>query len=334
MKRKIRGTAPRIRFRLGLRAAGPVMTAIGVALLGGVDVAGGVDQALPEAATILDKYVEVTGGVDAYQKVHNRVAKVRVVHVGMGFEDSMTEYHASPNKRYLVMESEALGGMQQGTDGEVAWYLSAQTGPLIEEGEARAATLENAAFDRVWNWREYYTHVECVAEEAIDEKDCYKVVLTPKHGETETRYYDKQTNLLVRADIARLSSHMPTVRAQLTMSDYRWVDGLLLPHDIKHESSMCGNKREMQFVVESMAHNVDLPADRFDLPEEVQAASTASRLASVGRALKSSLSPGNKSGTAGGGPCCGSQQKGSAKQQPGCGGRKGASDTKRPGCGG
>ena len=38
----------------------------------------------PEAAAVLDKYVEVTGGRQAYEKITNRVTKKRLVHVGMG----------------------------------------------------------------------------------------------------------------------------------------------------------------------------------------------------------------------------------------------------------
>jgi hypothetical protein len=34
---------------------------------------------------------------------------------------------------------------------------------------------------------------------------------------------------------------------------------------------MCGSKREMLFVTESLEHNVELPSDRFDPPDEVRA---------------------------------------------------------------
>ncbi len=278
------------------------------------------DAQLPDAATILDKYVEVTGGLEAYEKIHNRTAKLRLIHVGMGFEDSVVEYYASPNKRYTILESDAMDGVRHGTDGDVVWYLSDQTGALIEDGEARAAALDGAAFDRVWNWRAYYKDVECAAEEVIDEQECYKLVLTPNHGEPETRYYAKDTNLMIRADIARLSSHMPTLRAQLSLSDYRRVDGLLLPHDIRHVSSMCGGNREMRLIVESVEHNVDLPADRFDPPPEIRSAASAGGLASLGQAIKNAVSPGSKNTSGGSGAGCGGQQQPTGGQRPGCGG--------------
>ncbi|MHC4992714.1 MAG: hypothetical protein ACYTGC_17220, partial [Planctomycetota bacterium] len=52
---------------------------------------------LPEASTVLDAFVEATGGRAAYERIENRVAHVRLVHVGMGFEDSLVEYAARPN---------------------------------------------------------------------------------------------------------------------------------------------------------------------------------------------------------------------------------------------
>jgi len=40
---------------------------------------------------------------------------------------------------------------------------------------------------------------------------------------------------------------------------------------LKQTFDMCGSKREILFVTESIEHNVDLPADRFDPPKEIRA---------------------------------------------------------------
>ncbi len=227
------------------------------------------DAKLPDAATLLDKYVEVTGGKAAYAKLHNCVATKRVVHVGMGFEDTMTEYRARPNMVASVIESEAVGNVRSGADGKVSWYLSEGTGALVDQGEPLAANLDAAAFDQIDQWRKYYKDAKCVAEETVDGKACYKVVLTPNHGPKQTRFYDKKTNLVVKGTKTRLSSHMPTREAQLTISDYKWVDGILLPHKYAQAFDMCGSKREMVFVTDSIKFNVDFSTNKFELPEEI-----------------------------------------------------------------
>lgn len=245
-----------------------------------VPSAVGGDGATPDAAAILDKFVEVTGGKAAYERIENRVAKQRLVHVGMGFEDTVTDYRARPNLHYVAIESDAMGAVRQGCNGTLSWYWSENTGPLVEKGEARLSNLDTAAFDRPVEWRKYYSKVEYAGEETIDGRTCHKIILTPNHGEKEVRYYDQESHLLVQAEKTRLSSHMPPLRAVLTFDDYRAVDGLLIAYRTRHTADVCGNKREMLFVTESIEHNVDLPSDRFDPPEAVLTAALADSAAS------------------------------------------------------
>ncbi|MFQ5806702.1 MAG: isocitrate lyase/phosphoenolpyruvate mutase family protein, partial [Phycisphaerae bacterium] len=141
----------------------------------------------------------------------------------------------------------------------------------LEAGAVGINLEDGTGFDRVVQWRKYYKTAECLEEQVIDGKTCYQIVMTPNNGEPETRYYDKQSGLLVKAKKTRLSSNMSPLSAELSFSDYRKVDGLLIAHKVKHESNMCGSKREMLFVTERVSHNVKLPPDRFDPPEEIRA---------------------------------------------------------------
>jgi hypothetical protein len=277
---------------------------------------------LPDGATILDKYVEVTGGRAAHERLYNRVSKVRVIHPEMGFEDTMVVYRAEPNHEFLEIESDALGSIKQGVYGNIAWVWNLQTEPMVEEGEALAAALDRAAFDLIVNWRKYYKEVKCVGEETVGGKACYKVVLAPNHGEPETRYYDKASNLMVRAKITRLFTNMPSMPVEMTLSDYRAVDGVLLPHRIEQQFEQCGSTRERVLVTTTIEHNVELPPDRFLPPKSVLAKALALQTSS---ALKTAFS--------------GAEAKGSEPARPPCGAKKstagtGAAGGKRSPCGG
>jgi hypothetical protein len=303
----------------------PLVCALFIGWLAYPQVLHADEGTLPDAAAILDGYVEATGGKAAYEKIHNRVNKGSVVHVGMGFEDSRVEYEEEPNKHYVHIESDALGDIDLGTDGDVVWYLMKDMGPLIEEGAARDAQLREAAFNGVVRWREFYREAECVGEETVDGAACYKVVMTPYAGEPETRYYDQQTHLLVKVQNIRLSSHMPAMPTEITFSDYRWVDGLLIPHQKKRVFEQCGSKREMLYVTNSIEHNVKLPAERFDLPEEVRQAAPWSRLTSLGRQLVNSVAPQGgtgqtQTGCGGGGETSAAQRAEKPQGGQGCGG--------------
>ena len=307
-------------------------------VIGGVTILSAVRaaaEALPDAAAILDKYVEVTGGKAAYAKIHNRVTKESVTHVGMGFKDSLVLYEGEPNKRYAVIESEAFGTIEHGTDGHVVWYLSDQTGPMIEGDDARAAELHAATFNAPVRWRELYSKAKLVGEETVDGKPCYKIVLTPKAGMPETRYYDKESNLLVKVQRTRLSSNFPSMPMEVTLSDYKPVDGLLIAHKVKRVAQQCGSEREMLFVTKSIAHNVEMPTDRFAPPKDIQ--TVAGRVAAQGDSGGSGCCAGG--GSSGGGACgsggsCaggGSCGGGTASAGSSCGG--GSSATVSPGDG-
>lgn len=227
-------------------------------------------DSLPKAESILDQHIEATGGRAAYENIRNRVSQSRLEHVGMGIEDRVVVYEAAPAKRFFIAESEVLGVTRNGTNGDVVWYLCDQTGPQVETGEPRASGQDTMAFDLLLNWRNYYKQVECKGIETINGRECYKIEMIPNHGKTQTRFFDKQNHLLVRAIFTRLSNYMQPLVMEISYDDYKAVDGVLMTHRTTQRYRMCGNLREMRIIVESVQHNVDLPANRFDPPTEIQ----------------------------------------------------------------
>jgi hypothetical protein len=223
-------------------------------------------EKLPAAEKILDRYVEVTGGEQAYAKLKNRVSKAKFEIPAQGIKADLTIYSARPNKLYTLLESDAFGKIEKGTDGEVAWELSVMMGPQIKEGEEKALLMREATFDGVTHWRELYKKVECVSLEAVDDQPCYKIVLTPAEGAPVTRYYDKQSGLLVKVEM-NVTTPMGTVPLESYISDYKPVDGVLLPYKVR--VLVMGTERLI--TTQSTEHNVKMPADRFELPQEIRA---------------------------------------------------------------
>ncbi|MCP4659170.1 MAG: hypothetical protein GY856_27485, partial [bacterium] len=220
----------------------------------------------PKAEEILDGYVEATGGEAAYAKLTNRVGKATIELAAQGITFSTTIYHARPNKLYSVAEAEAFGKIESGTDGDVVWEINLMTGPQIKEGEERAFLLRSSALDSVVNWREYFKEVEYAGQETIDERPCHKIVLTPEEGKPETRYYDQESHLLVKIEMT-LQLPMGPIPMEVYSSDYRAVDGILMAH----RARVLTMGMERIVTTESIEHNVELPADLFDLPGEIQA---------------------------------------------------------------
>ena len=139
-------------------------------------------------------------------------------------------------------------------------------GPQIKEGQEKADTLREASFDKLVDWRDDYENAECVGVEMLSDKPAYKVVLTPRGGKAQSFYFDKASKLLVKIELT-VETPMGTVPVETFLDDYRSIDGLLLPH----RSRIVAMGQERLVTTESIRQNVDLPPDRFDLPEEIRA---------------------------------------------------------------
>jgi hypothetical protein len=227
-------------------------------------LAPAADQAPPKAAAILDQYVEATGGRAAYKKVHNEITNGTMEFVGKGLKATLTSYKAEGGKSYNVAEIPGVGKIEQGTDGEVAWERSALQGPRIKQGEERAAALREAAFNA--DWRDLFQKAELAGEEDVDGVRCYKVIVTPKEGKPETRYYDKETHLLVKVSKV-VKTAMGEIPAQITLSEYKPVNGILSARRVRQAAI----GQEFLVTINSIEYNAGLPNNRFDLPEDVKA---------------------------------------------------------------
>ena len=221
---------------------------------------------LPKADTILDKYVEATGGKAAYAKVKSDISTGTMSLAAMGLTGKLTMYGAVPAKRLMEVTIEGIGKITEGTDGEIAWSYNAMQGPRLKEGDEKAEALLQARYSAEAQWRDLYKSAETTGVESVEGKDCYKVLVTPKSGKPQTRWYDKQSGLLLK--IAMTSkSPMGEIAVESFMSDYRKEGDLLIPHKLL--TKLAG--QEMGMTIDKVEQNVAIPADKFDPPAEVKA---------------------------------------------------------------
>jgi hypothetical protein len=240
------------------RIAAPALLLLATAAFAAEDIK-------PEA--LLDKYVEVTGGRAAYEKIQTEIATGTLEITGMGLTGTLTSYRAAPNKSYTVIEfSGGAGKAEEGSNGEVAWAMNAMQGPRIKEGDERASALRRDALNADIRWRDFYKKAELAGTEDVSGKACYKVVVTPNEGGAETRYYDKSSNLLVKV-VLPITTPEGAMNAEIDLSDYRDEGGILVPHTISQKIPGA----DILVKIESVKRNPDIPADRFNLPAEIKA---------------------------------------------------------------
>ncbi|MFQ5655687.1 MAG: hypothetical protein ACE5GW_13280, partial [Planctomycetota bacterium] len=227
--------------------------------------AAGQKADLPEGQALLDRFIEASGGKEAFEKIKNRVTRGTVELVGMGFTGSMISYSAAPCHHYEAIEFSGMPKAEKGTDGAVAWERNAR-GVKVLAGLERAIFLRTSTMPPYESYKLHYSKVECTGTETVGEHPCYRVMMTPNEGEPETWFFDREKGLL-RAMHMPYPAPMGSVLIKISLQDYREVDGLLLPHRV--ENKLPGAVFAIN--VTTMEHNVEMPEDRFAIPEDVKA---------------------------------------------------------------
>lgn len=219
---------------------------------------------LPTGEEVMKKNIEELGGETALARHHNCLMKGKMSISGVEME--VTIYAAEPNLRYMIFESDMIGKMESGCNGEAAWDLSVMQGASVKEGADLEKALFEACFNAELRWRDRYSSVDVQAEEEIEGTACYKVVLTPTVGEPITAYIDRETWLTVKTETVDISP-MGEISIVNNLSDYRVVDGIKMPFRMR---MVLMGAQEMITTIESAEFNVEIPEGVFDVPAEIQ----------------------------------------------------------------
>jgi len=222
--------------------------------------------ATPDASAILDRYVEAIGGRAAFDAIRNQVVKGRMEIGGQDLVFEITLYMEKPGRSYSVVQSPVTGTIEQGTDGVVAWEKSPNGGPKIKEGPERTQALLEAQMDKLVRWRGLYAGAEFGGEDTVEGRPCWKVVLTPDGLPPQTLCFDKESRLLARVSVTGQSPIGP-LQVETYPADFRKVGGVLLP--FRSTTKVLDQERVLS--IASVEQNVEMPADRFALPAEIQA---------------------------------------------------------------
>lgn len=235
-------------------------------LLGFASFAIGQDEPLPKAETILDHYVESTGGKTAYEKRKNLVETGTVEIKAQGLKGTVTRYSAEPAEGYLVMEIDGVGKLESGMDKGVAWDKNAMLGARIKSGPEKAQAVREFTFNSPLRWRELNQKVETVGTETIDGELCYKIVLTPNEGPPETMYFQKKSGLAVKTTTIAVSP-MGEAPVEMVDTDFKTLGGVLAPSKIVNKAAQI----EFTITIQDVKVNQPLSPDRFDPPAEIKA---------------------------------------------------------------
>ncbi|MHC5035212.1 MAG: glycoside hydrolase family 2 TIM barrel-domain containing protein, partial [Planctomycetota bacterium] len=214
----------------------------------------------PDGIEVIDAYFEAIGGRDAIRKLENRVTKgsLRLWEDASG--GSFEIYQEPPGNSYMKVQFGERRAREVWTSGDVAWAKRGRRGIRVLGGSQKAVALRGASLDPLLDWEDHFEKAETAGVESVGDAICHKVVLTPAQGRPMTCWFDRDSRLLVQTKQLDEASFSTQTRQY---SDYRDVDGVLVPHTL--EDTQWGLVQR----VESVEHDAELPEGIFDVPDEV-----------------------------------------------------------------
>jgi hypothetical protein len=213
------------------------------------------------AEEIMEKSIEAGGGRARREKNTSSLTKGTLVISAQNIEASMEIYQKAPNKRLMVTTIPGFGEMKTGFDGQVAWSQTPNQEPKELEGPQAANTKREAVFNADLHWRETYSKLELGEMEKSGDREFYVIKATPKEGQARTLYYDAKTFLLDHTE-GVVESPQGSVSVKAYMSDYRDVDGLKVPFEMKQALP----NTDLTFKLAEIKYNVEIDDTKFAKP--------------------------------------------------------------------
>ncbi len=222
---------------------------------------------LPTADEIVAKFVEKTGGLEKYQSIQSMMQKGTMSIPAAGISGTMQMKVASPDKILVEVSLPGAGNEKSGSDGETVWSDSTMMGQRLVTGKEKEQVMLESNFRRLYDPASVFASMECVGTAEVDGEKCYKVKVVKKSGDTQFDYYSVDSGLQVKADI-KAQSPMGEMNIETFVSEYKDVDGILMPHKMIQKFVDQGMQMEVEF--EEIKINPEFEEGTFKLPESIQ----------------------------------------------------------------
>jgi zinc protease len=226
---------------------------------------------MPSAEKVLERFVEVSGGQDAFAKVKTVSMTGTMEIKAQNMKAAMKMYRADGGKSYTVFELPGLGKQEDGSDGRTSWDKTV-LGPRIKSGtEKFLASCAKSAIGTEYapsaaDMASCYDKITVTGIEDLDGKPAFKLLLTPKQGKPQEQWFDKESGLLKKLRIT-MPSPMGELPMNVLFEEYKAIDGILTP--VRMTNQMGPLSMTLSF--EEILYNPKLPEQIFALPADIQA---------------------------------------------------------------
>lgn len=210
---------------------------------------------------VMTKAIAALGGEANWRKLNSREMKYELDFPQQGLKGYGTSYTKAPNLSAGNTTFTALGkpiatafGYFDGTTGgEILSFLP----PDIVTGGKRIEDLKiENDFYGLLNWKNNLKSSEITGMEKVGDEEAYVVVLHPEKASEYTYFISTKTFLpLKKINMVVVGASGAGVHVAQTFSDYRAIDGVMIPFKSLNDSPMLG---AVITIVKEVKHNVEI----------------------------------------------------------------------------
>jgi outer membrane lipoprotein-sorting protein len=223
-----------------------------------------VSGALPTVDTLVAKNLQAKGGEAKLKAIQTMRMSGRVSIQGM--ELPMTIAAKRPNLMRQEMQIQDKR-IVTAFDGQKAWMINPMMGTESAQeltGPQADMAKDQADFDgALVDWKAKGHTVELVGTEDVGGVKTQKIKVTKKNGQVQYFFLNPDTGLEIKTT-TEVQQGGTTMTVETELSDYRSVDGIMLPHALK--TSINGTPTA-SIIVEKIELNAPLDESLFSLPK-------------------------------------------------------------------
>jgi outer membrane lipoprotein-sorting protein len=225
------------------------------------------------ADEIIEKHLAASGGRAAFAKLKSRssVGTVTLATPAGNITGTIETWNQAPNKaRTLTKLDLTLLGLGQAVvdqrfDGESGYVLDSIQGNHEITG-TQLDSMKNGSFPSPFlNYKEMGATIDLGGQEKVGERNAYLLISKPKAGTAVRTYIDAESYLpvrtIVKVPVPQLGTDLDQV---VDFSDFRDVDGIKLPFQVKQSSAL----QTITINLTKVEHNKDIDPAIFSKPKD------------------------------------------------------------------
>jgi hypothetical protein len=208
---------------------------------------------------ILARYEQAIGGKDAIAAITSY--KLKGTFQLPGVSGTIEGWRKEPRKTLTIIQFPKIGPVKKGFDGENHWIQTA-SGIARDSNSQEIAELErDSEVYSAGKIKELFATMKLDNKARLNGRDMHVVEGKPAKGPAEKLFFDVESGLLVRWDMARRDANR-TVFVKVHLDDYKDIGGVKIPLTVR----FAFESFNFTVKVDEMQHNIPIDDAIFKKP--------------------------------------------------------------------